>query len=237
MQIDPMRILAIIICLFSFDLIKSQSIELSDFRIQKSYEKNCDSIKRCIDSVRLMDNSLFINLYIKDPLSYKPERTLSYKIIEDTLFISYYSNPIEKDTLVFNEETKEYDTLKSIAQSIWFSDMLHKECKVFLFEFKGINKVPKCFVYNQEVVPSCPITYLSFSIYQGDTINIINKNGYKDGKWLRFFDSGEIEEKKLYDDGRFLGGPTFDRNGNDLHIIGEFSDGIFIIQSDTLQNK
>lgn len=97
--------------------------------------------------------------------------------------------------------------------------------------------MPKSFQLNGSNVCDCPTQPIKFELYKNDTINLMDANGKKHGVWLRFFDSGSIQEKKYYDHGNFVDGKTYDSNGNDLHYIGEFEDGTAIMRIDTLGNK
>jgi antitoxin component YwqK of YwqJK toxin-antitoxin module len=63
--------------------------------------------------------------------------------------------------------------------------------------------------------------YYEFDIYQGDTINMINKNGRKDGTWIDFYNTGEIQKRKKYKNGIFQEGYMFDKNGKVTHVIFE----------------
>lgn len=215
-----MRIISIIVFLFTFSIIKSQSIELLKFNIQRSYEKNCDSIANCVDSLSYTENILSFNFHLKDNLIYNPERSLSYKLRRDTLIIDYYSKPFEKDSIVLNPTTKEFDTLKIIMQSVSFYDILHSGCKKYHFEFANLIKKPQI-VFNNKLVAFCPTSDISFSIYKDIKINIINNNGYKEGKWIEFYDTGEIQKVKEYKNGRFLEGYMYNKSGKISHVVSE----------------
>jgi len=214
-----MKILTFIFCLFNVLILESQNIELSDFRIKINYDKNCDSINTCIDSIKCFDNTLLFSFYIKDNQSFKPERTLSYNLDQDTLFISYSYKPIEWDSIVYNIKTKKYDTLRFTSVSISVNGF-ESGCKKYYFSFNGISKIPYV-LYNQELITYCPIDYLSYIIYQGDTINIINKNGYKEGRWIDFYETGEIRKIKEFKNGQFIIGNLYDKTGKITHVVSD----------------
>lgn len=218
---------ALVILLFDFAFSISQTLELSNFKIEDQYEKNCGVIKNCIDSIRFSNRSLIFNLYIEDASEYMPERTLSYKLSNDTLLLNYYSEAKEKDTVIFNKVTGKYDSLKYYSQVISNGPFSHS-CKTFLFEFIGLTKTPGYFTYNKEVLQSCPVTYVSYSIYKGDTINIINAKGNKEGRWMNFYDTGEILKVKNYKNGRFTSGNIFDKAGKITHIVDEEEEEVAI---------
>ena len=62
---------------------------------------------------------------------------------------------------------------------------------------------------------------MPYLIYKGDKINVINKNGYKEGRWIEFYDTGEILKIKNYQNGRFINGHLYDKTGKTTHIIDE----------------
>lgn len=145
--------------IFNLSLLKSQDLQLTNFKIQENYNKDCDTIKSCIDSIKQIDNSLFFVLYLKDQSKYTPERILLHEMKNDTLYITYYSKPHEKDSIVFNEVTNNYDTLKYFTQSISLLNPLENACRIYSFEFSGINNIPKCFLYNNEEITTCAVNY------------------------------------------------------------------------------
>jgi antitoxin component YwqK of YwqJK toxin-antitoxin module len=48
---------------------------------------------------------------------------------------------------------------------------------------------------------------------------MINVDGYKDGMWITCYETGEIKVKYFYNNGSYLGGTTYDKNGKDLHYL------------------
>jgi hypothetical protein len=220
-----MKSFVILILLLNVTLLKSQNILLSNFRIEDQYEKNCGVLKNCIDSIQLTDHSLLINLTVEDACV--SERRLTFKLLYDTLSLNYYSEPTEKDSVIYNEKTGNYDSTKYYSLSISVNQFIHS-CKTFFFEFAGFNRIPRYIVYNNEILRSCPVTYVSFSVHRGDTINIINANGNKEGGWLTYYDTGEILKVKNYKNGRFLNGYIFDKEGNITHVVDEEEEEIDI---------
>jgi hypothetical protein len=208
----------LILILLNPGTIYAQNIVLSRFSIEDQYGKNCGVIKNCIDSIQLTDHSLLINLTVEDACV--SERRLTYKLLYDTLSLNYYSEPTEKDTVIYNEKTGNYDSTKYYSLSISVNQFIHS-CKTFFFGFTGLNRIPRCIVYNSEILRSCPVTNVSFLVHRGDTINIINANGNKEGGWLTYYDTGEILKVKNYKNGRFLNGYIFDKEGNITHIVDE----------------
>jgi Zn/Cd-binding protein ZinT len=207
------------------NLINSQDIKLLSFVIQSNYTKDCNFVTDCIDSLRYVDNTLLLTFYQKDDEKYIPERTLSYEMLVDTLNIDYYSRPIIKDTIIFNEEKKKNDTLKCMSSlSILMNNDFESGCKLYYFQFKGLRTSPKYIKYNNKYMSICPTTIVDYTIYKGDTINVINKNGFKNGKWIEFYDTGEMLKLLEYYDGHFIKGTFFSKDGKESRPCSDYMD-------------
>src|ERR1035437_9134955 len=116
-------------------------------------------------------------------------------------------------------------------------DMMGPKAKREVFRFKGFKRIPAKIYLNTNLYPNCPVKDISFKIYKGIVINRINADGRKDGLWITFYDTGEVYERKQYKNGAFEGGKTYDKNGKDLHYVGEFEGGVGSVQIDSLINK
>ena len=118
-----------------------------------------------------------------------------------------------------------------------YVDELAPKGKIETFRFKGFKKCPSTIYLNGIYYKKCPTEDIESKTYNGNIINRINKNGFKEGVWLQFYETGELREKKYYENGKLLNGKTFDRNGKDLHYISESSGSITSLQIDSLFNK
>ena len=98
---------------------------------------------------------------------------------------------------------------------------MDQSCRKLLLKFVGYNTIPNCFIYNGGVLTDCPVTNIDYKLHNGDTINIINKDGFKHGTWLEFYDSGQILNKRIYKHGRYIEGFQYDRNGQVIHRLYE----------------
>jgi hypothetical protein len=192
-----MKVYIFILLVFNIGILKSQNIELVRFERSDNYKKDCNLINNCIESVDLINQSLVFSIYTKKPAR-DIERSLTYRKNNDTLIVNYYQSNSNEAVLYL---------------------ATNKKCEVLIFEFKGFSSVPACIIYNQEVSSLCPVTYLSYSIDKDDTINIVNKNGYKEGKWIDFYKTGEILKIKEYKNGQFIKGNLYDKAGNITHIV------------------
>jgi len=81
------------------------------------------------------------------------------------------------------------------------------------YTLTGFEKVPKAFKFNDSDLCDCPTKPVRFEIWKNDTINMINANGYKQGNWLEFYDTGEIQSKREYKNGQFVVGYNYDKKG------------------------
>ena len=116
-------------------------------------------------------------------------------------------------------------------------DMLGPKAKREVFRIKEFTRIPVRIYLNDNLYPNCPVKDISFRNYKGIVINRINANGKKDGLWITFYDTGEVFERKQFKNGAFEGGKTYDKNGKDLHYVGELEGGVGSVQIDSLMNK
>jgi hypothetical protein len=178
--------------------------------------KDCRNIGNCISEKLLEGDTIHLTLYFDNHCQDLSKLHESFIVSKDALQITLRS---KGDHLVYSECIGGYDTRRAEYKLI------------------GIKYLPRIILINNVPLIDCPSKPLSFEIFKNDTINMINANGLKHGLWLYFYENGKIKEKKYYDNGRFLKGTSFDQNGNDLHIVSDYSDGIITFYSDTLQNK
>jgi hypothetical protein len=193
-----MKLHGLILFVFIVCNLKAQTPELVKFERSQSYKKDCSIIKNCIESIGLNNQTLILTLYTWKPVN-SIERCLEYRIANDTFFIDYLQSN-KNEAILYMESSK--------------------KCEVLNFEFKEFTKVPNCISYNSDNLSTCPIEYFSYNIYKGDTINIINRNGYKDGKWIDFLESG-VTKIKEYNNGRFIKGYLYDKSGKITHVVSD----------------
>lgn len=200
-----MKVRGLLLFIFIVGNLKAQTPELVKFERSESYKKDCSLIKNCIESIVLNNQTLILTLYTWKPAR-SIERCLKYRITNDTLFIDYLQS--NKSEAILYMAT-------------------NKQCEILDFEFKGFSKMPDCISYNSDVVSTCPNGFLSYKIYKGDTINIINRNGYKEGKWIDFYESGDMKVKE-YTNGRFIKGHIYDKSGKITHVVSEEGEEVSI---------
>jgi hypothetical protein len=213
------RLLSILIILCSS--IKAQEIELIEFNTYKNYYKNCDVIPSCIDFILFYKDTLQLS-FTSMNLHYKIQPQFSYMVKNDTLEIKYYPPEIIKDTIIYNKDKRKYEKVKYyclISAPIRFAE--DKSCITFLLKFNGIQNIPNHIIYNGGLLTNCPSTIIDYKLYKGDTINLIDENGFKDGIWIDFYDTGEIMKRKVYKHGRYIEGFQYDKNGNKTHALSE----------------
>lgn len=186
----------------------------------KSYSlKKIEYVRECVLSNHLSKDTLTIELLSRNmQFSQKPD--LDFIVKNDTLNIT----------------VKPKIRQKKMLSSIYVDELAPKG-KIETFRFKGFKKCPATIYLNGIYYKKCPTEDIESKIYNGNIINKINKNGFKEGAWLQFYETGELREKKYYENGRLLNGKTFDRNGKDLHYISESSGSITSLQTDSLFNK
>jgi antitoxin component YwqK of YwqJK toxin-antitoxin module len=219
------------------DLIEHDSIQLIDYNSESYTLKKIEYVGECVLSNHLSNDTLKIELLSRN-LQFSPPPDWDFILKNDTLNIAFHYKYSQKDTLVYNKVDNRYDTLHLVHMAYNISgDELAPKGKIETFRFKGFRKCPTTIYLNGTYYKKCPTEDIESKTYNGNIINRINKNGFKEGVWLEFYETGELREKKYYENGRLLNGKTYDRNGKDLHYITESSGGITTLQTDSLFNK
>lgn len=219
------------------DLAGHDSIQLIDYNSTSYSVKNFEYVRECILSNHLSNDTLTIELLSENYQYSNPE--ISFYLKNDTLNLTVRIKTIQKkDTLIYNKKENKYETMHSMEmQGSIHVDMLAPKGKKETFRFKGFKKCPTTIYLNGMSYKKCPTEDIESKKYNGNIINRINKDGFKDGIWFQFYETGEIREKKYYENGRLTNGKTYDKNGKDLHYISESSGSIVSVQIDSLTNK
>lgn len=229
------KIFNILLVVFTICTVSAQKYKLIDAKHFSDYSKDCRTIGNCISSKYIKNGTLNVTIFINNKYRVLDSDGYSFDFKKGILSINTYNKDERelKDTII--NGVKMHRGMVSVA----FKQPARGgyDTQRYEFKFTGFVEVPKVIQFNHEKLYDCPMKPIKFEIYKKDTINVLNSNGKKHGLWLQFFATGEIQEKKYYDNGSFVSGKTFDRNGKDLHYIGEFSNGIGSLRIDTLINK
>lgn len=208
---------------------------LIDYKSFPDVSKNFERVGECVLTNHLSADTLTIELLSKN-LICTAKDSFEYSYRNNTLSIITIRPYTHKaDKIVFNPETNKKEIVHTVEMNFSLSlDPMHSKSKRQLFKFKGFKKCPTTISMDQRTYKKCPLHDIEYLLYKGDTINRINKDGYKEGVWLQFYETDELKERKYYDNGRFVDGKTYDKNGKDLHYIGEFSGGAASMRYDSL---
>jgi hypothetical protein len=235
-----MRILLIIglLVVLSNSMLLSQDIRLIDYRSEPNHSKNIDKTGQCLLRKELNGDILTVELLSRNmQYSVTPEFTCTFQ--KGALRItSVLPSTQLKDTVYYDKKLRKRVTMHRMRMDYSIHvDAMGPKAKREVFRFKGFKSCPETIYLNNDLYPNCPGKDIEYRIYKGDTINRINANGFKQGLWITFYETGEVHERKNYKNGAFQGGKTYDKNGKDLHYVGEFSGGIGSVQVDSLFNK
>jgi len=225
-------ILLVILCANSIFAQKYKLIQAKHF---SDNSKDCREIGNCISSKYLKNGALNITIYINNRYRVLDSDGYSFDEKKGVLSVNTYNvntRPL-KDTIINGVKMQ----LGNVSIAYRPPARGGYDTQRYEFKLSGFSKVPKIIQFNHDNLCNCPIKPLKYEIYKKDTINIINSNGKKQGLWLKFFKTGKIQEKKFYDNGKFVSGKTFDKNGKDLHFVSESSGSIISVQVDSLFNK
>ena len=189
--------------------------------------KNPKNVNTCIIANALKGDTLIIQLHVSTNIA---DTFHEYHLVMDTFYVLYGNqNKVLSMDSVFSTDSLGRRKLDYYTTKVeGFSQYPKKHGYIFTYIY--FQRQPPVFIkFNHDILCGCPIFPFSYDIYKNDTINLVNSNGWKDGLWLKFYDSGELMERKNYKNGRLLSGTTFDRNGNDLHIVTEDEGGIISV--------
>ena len=222
----------------STGILLSQGIHFIDYTSSPDHSKNYDRVGNCVLKKTLTGDILTVELLSQNmQSSIKPVFEFNYR--KGILKISaIWTETKGKDSVYFDKVTNRKVIMHSAISTInMHYSLMGPKAKREVFRFKGFKHKPEMIYLNDTFYPDCPIKDISYRIYKGVVINRINADGNKDGWWITFYDTGEINEKKQYKNGAFLDGKTYDKNGKDLHYVGEFEGGIGSVRIDSLINK
>ena len=223
---------------FSTDTVLSQEIRLIDYTSSPDYSMNIDKVGKCVLKKALEGDILTLELFSTNTqYSVKPKFEFTYGKgilrIETKLPMTQL-----KDTVYYDKVQKKKITMHAVRMDYSINvDVLGPKAKREVFRFKGFKECPTSVYLNDELYPNYPERDIEYRTYKGQIINRINSNGYKEGLWITFYDTGEVYERKQYNNGAFQGGKTYDKNGKDLHYVTESEGGITSFQSDSLMTK
>ncbi len=175
-----MRLSTLLFFLFTLFFATGQNSNLIHFT-----KKECDQsvsierIRERISNIQLKNDSLFIQLAFIANCAYTDWHYADAVFNNDTLHLTYgYPEKIVSD-ISENGDTIIYYNLSLDECNCYF------ECEYVLAGITSI-KFPITFnnrliIYSKEKYKTYPIRY---QILRGDTINLIDKHGFKQGKWL-----------------------------------------------------
>lgn len=219
------------------DLMKTNSLKLIDYNTAPYSLKNFDYVRECVLNKYLSHDTLTIEL-LSSNMQYSQKPEINFFLKNEILNINILPKTIQTEKKVYNKTKKRYETVHvtEMVSSIYI-DGLGPKAKKETFMFKGFKKCPTTILLNGMYYKECPTEDIESKTYKGSIINRINKDGFKDGVWLQFYETGELKEKKYYENGSFINGKTFDINGKDLHYVSESSGSITSIKIDSLFNE
>jgi hypothetical protein len=152
----------------------------------------------------------------------------SFSFYNDTLSLNFTDTTKISYSKLFNKTKNKFDSIPMMVFSSSSQCWGGYDVQRFQYKLKGFNKLPYIIQFNHGALSDCPIKPLKFQIYNNDSINIIDKNGQKDGLWIYFYDTGEVKTKKLYTK-EGVNGYEYEKNGEiKYYIIGEDCSGDII---------
>ena len=123
----------------------------------------------------------------------------------------------------FDLESQITDSIKERDEIIYFTELSYVECDCcfeFMYLLKNIphNSIPvklnnKNIYYHEEKYKTYPI---QFEIFHGETINLIDKYGFRQEKWLLYKESDLLLSERFYKNDSILFGTDFRYYDNNI---------------------
>lgn len=138
---------------------------------------------------------------------------------QDTLFIDYEDYLVEIDTIrkvdsIYNDSLTIEITEIHHIQSIILCDCYYESS----FEISGLPKNPKTIILNKKPITYSPEKYevypVEFQIVNGDTINLTDKFGLRQGLWIMKDSKGQLLLNCTFQDDNVLEGISYQYYGN-----------------------
>jgi len=227
------RYFCVLILLIFCNLIEAKKPKLISTKRSSDNSKDCRVIGDCVSGKYIKNDTLHLTIYFNNDCQDLSDFRNSFNFHNDTL------NMKLEDPRIFEQKKP-----KRNKNGVWVYniDISRSPCigghDIQKLEYKliGFKNIPKIVELNQDHLCDCPTKPVKFVLYKNDTINVVNANGQMDGLWLEFHKNGTISEQRYYNNGLFVKGTTFDKNGKNLHFVGWTADDIMGVYSDTLSH-
>ncbi|WP_289056065.1 hypothetical protein [Carboxylicivirga marina] len=175
------------------------------------YPSFCDEnedvlrIRDRVSNVFFRNDTLFVSVGFVANCGFESEHlNPGAQLLNDTLYLSFDLEPQITDSIIEGEKI------------IYFTSLNYVDCDCcfeFMYLLKNIphDSIPiklnnKNICYHKEKYKTYPI---QFEIHKGDTINFIDKYGFRQGKWLLYKDSELLLSERIYKNDSILLGTDF----------------------------
>ena len=226
------RYICILILLIFCNLIEAKKPKLISTKRSSDNSKDCRVIGDCVSRKYIKNDTLLLTIYFNNDCQDLSNFLNSFNFHNDTLNMK-----LEDPAIVEQKPERNAN-----GNWVYTVDIHRSTCigghDIQKIEYKltGFKKPPKIVELNQDHLCDCPTKPIKFALYKNDTINVVNANGQMDGLWLEFHENGTISAQRYYNNGLFVKGTTFDKNGKNLHRVGWSYDDISGAYSDTISH-
>lgn len=183
--------------------------------------KDLRVLGNCISKNILRKNTLTLTIYVDnngcDVNAHRPK----VEIKKDNLIIALEDTNKVVFERVYNLKTRKYETRGYQKSAVYHTPIGSPDFQRFEFVISNIKKIPTHIYYGSQLLKVCPTEPIQFEILRNDTINLINKNGQRDGFWYEFYPSGKMKTIRKYNNGFFRYGKEYDESGKETGQIYE----------------
>jgi len=191
---------------------------------QKDYSKDFKIIPYCFDKNEIIDDTLIVQFYTQNLTYLNDDRKDAFSFDNGVLSLSdaYICNDVVDSIVTIDKETSERTVsyigrVQAVSANVDIGSRESYQKRIY--KLVGFKEVPSVIQFRGDTICECPTQPIKFEIYKNDTINILNKNGRKDGVWLEFYDNGVVKKKQRFNNGENLGGYLYDKTGKATHRV------------------
>jgi hypothetical protein len=211
--------------IFGLTILMSQLVAQNPKVISFSHfydgTKDLRVLGNCISKNVLKNNTLFLTIYVNsngmDINAHRPKvemrKEILYIELEDTNKVV-----LKRE---YNPKTRKYETRGYQKSAVYHTPIGGPDFQRFEFVISTVKKMPDNIYFGTQLLKACPTKPIQFEILRNDTINLINKNGQRNGFWYEFYPSGKMKTIKKYNNGSFQYGKVYDENGKETGEIYE----------------
>jgi hypothetical protein len=180
---------------------------LSEFEYKSFQIDNSSDIESCIISKKEVENGLEIKIFSHNAC----EEIEGFAILNKDTIDLYFGVPNVVDTQYVYIDSASGKTMyyyqAHVVQGCCNGYCGYELAYIFQKEIQ-----PKIIRLRNEIIENC-IDHTDFQVLEGDTTNMLDRYGLKQGDWVEYFPNHGIKKKENYSNGRLINGIEYNEKG------------------------